>query len=55
MAIFFLRMNPVSRQKKLPSGKIIKQSATAGAAYRAAEKIVDQRTGKVSDYTQKKA
>tara|TARA_R110001592_G_scaffold363387_1_gene686828 strand:+ start:15661 stop:17091 length:1431 start_codon:yes stop_codon:yes gene_type:complete len=51
MAIFFLRMNPVSRLKKLKTGKVIKQSATAGAAYRAAEKIIDQRTGLVADYS----
>lgn len=45
MAIFYLKTIPVSRSKS--------QSATAGSAYRAGEKITDQRTGKVHDYTNK--
>lgn len=46
MAIFYLKTIPVSRSKG--------QSATAGSAYRAGEKISDERTGQVHDYTNKK-
>jgi hypothetical protein len=42
MAIYHLSVKPVSRS----SGR----SATAAAAYRAAERIEDQRTGVTHDY-----
>ncbi len=45
MAIYHLSVKTVSRAK----GK----SATAAAAYRAGESIVDERTGEVHDYTRK--
>ena len=45
MAIFHLQVNTVSRS----AGR----SATAAAAYRSAEKIVDERTGEIHDYTRK--
>ena len=45
MAIFHLQINTVSRS----AGR----SATAAAAYRAGEKIVDERTGEIHDYTRK--
>ena len=45
MAIFHLQVNTVSRS----AGR----SATAAAAYRAGEKIVDERTGEIHDYTRK--
>jgi len=45
LAIFYLKTIPVSRSKG--------QSATAGSAYRAGEKITDQRTGLIHDYTKK--
>lgn len=46
MAIYHLSMKTVARSKG--------QSATASAAYRAAEKIKDERTGELHDYTRKK-
>lgn len=46
MAIYHLSMKTVARSKG--------QSATASAAYRAAEKIEDKRTGEIFDYTKKK-
>lgn len=46
MAIFYLKTIPVSRKKG--------QSATAGIAYRAGEKIIDERTGLIHDYTKKR-
>lgn len=46
MAIYHLSMKTVARSKG--------QSATASAAYRAAEKITDQRTGETFDYSRKK-
>lgn len=46
MAIFHLSVKTVARSKG--------QSATASAAYRAAEKIKDERTGELHDYTRKK-
>ena len=45
MAIYHLSVKPISRS----SGR----SATASAAYRAAARIDDQRTGQVHDYTRK--
>ena len=45
MAIFHLSVKAVSRS----AGR----SATAAAAYRAGEKIVDERTGEIHDYTRK--
>ena len=45
MAIYHLNVKPISRS----SGR----SATAAAAYRAAERIDDQRTGQIHDYTRK--
>ena len=45
MAIYHLSVKPVSRS----SGR----SATASAAYRAAERIDDRRTGEIHDYTRK--
>ena len=45
MAIYHLSVKPISRS----SGR----SATAAAAYRAAERIDDQRTGQIHDYTRK--
>ena len=46
MAIYHLSVKPVSRS----SGR----SATASAAYRAAERIDDRRTGDIHDYTRKR-
>lgn len=46
MAIYHLTTKPISRS----SGR----SATASAAYRAADKIIDARTGEVHDYSRKK-
>ncbi|MDM5182025.1 MobQ family relaxase [Massilia sp. DJPM01] len=46
MAIYHLSVKTISRS----AGR----SVTAAAAYRAAEKIVDQRTGEIHDYTHKK-
>ena len=46
MAIYHLHVKAISRS----TGR----SATAAAAYRAGEKIVDTRTGEVHDYTKKK-
>lgn len=46
MAIYHLSINPISRS----AGR----SATGAAAYRAAEKIVDERTGDTHDYTRKR-
>lgn len=45
MAIFHLSAKPISRS----TGR----SATGAAAYRAAEEIIDERTGQVHDYTRK--
>ena len=45
MAIFHLSMKAVSR-----SGG---RSGTASAAYRSGEKIIDERTGEIHDYTRK--
>jgi len=45
MAIFHLSVKTISRS----AGR----SATAAAAYRASEKIVDERTGEIHDYTRK--
>ena len=45
MAIFHLQVNTVSRS----AGR----SATAAAAYRAGERIVDEQTGEIHDYTRK--
>lgn len=45
MAIYHLSVKPISRAHG--------RSATAAAAYRAAERIVDERTGVVHDYTRK--
>lgn len=45
MAIYHLSVKTVSRSKG--------QSATASAAYRAAEKIKDERTGEIFDYSRK--
>ena len=45
MAIFHLQINTVSRS----AGR----SATAAAAYRSAERITDERTGEIHDYTRK--
>ena len=45
MAIYHLTTKPISRS----SGR----SATASAAYRAACKITDERTGEIHDYTRK--
>lgn len=45
VAIYHLSVSTISRS----AGR----SATAGAAYRAAEKIVDERTGEIHDYTRK--
>lgn len=45
MGLFYLKTIPISRSKG--------RSATAAAAYRTAEKIVDERTGIVHDYTRK--
>ena len=42
MAIYHLSVKPVQRSKG--------RSATAAAAYRAAERIVDERTGEIHDY-----
>jgi len=46
MAIFHLSVKPISRS----AGR----SSTAAAAYRAGEKIIDERTGEIHDYTRKK-
>jgi len=46
MAIYHLSVKTISRS----AGR----SVTAAAAYRASEKIVDQRTGEIHDYTHKK-
>lgn len=46
MAIYHFSVNIISRS----SGR----SATAAAAYRAGEKIIDMRTGEIHDYTRKK-
>ena len=46
MAIFYCQTSLIARSKG--------RSATAAAAYRAAEKIVDERTGVVNDYERKK-
>lgn len=46
MAIYHLSMKTVARSKG--------QSVTAAAAYRAAEKIKDERTGEIFDYSRKK-
>lgn len=46
MAIFYCQTVPIARSKG--------RSATASAAYRAAEKVIDQRTGHVHDYSLKK-
>lgn len=46
MAIFYCQTSLISRAKG--------RSATAAAAYRAAEKITDKRTGLVNDYERKK-
>lgn len=45
MAIFYCQTVPIARSKG--------RSATASASYRAAEKIIDERTGFVHDYTLK--
>lgn len=45
MAIFHLSVKPISRS----AGR----SATAAAAYRSGEKIIDERTGEIHDYTRK--
>lgn len=45
MAIFHLSVKPISRS----AGR----SATAAAAYRSGEKITDERTGEIHDYTRK--
>ena len=45
MAIFHCQSKPISRS----TGR----SATAAAAYRAADRIVDERTGEIHDYTKK--
>lgn len=45
VAIFHLSVKPISRS----AGR----SATAAAAYRAGEKIIDERTGEIHDYTRK--
>ena len=45
MAIAFVRANPISRQKG--------QSVVASAAYRACEKLYDERREKIQDYTKK--
>lgn len=45
MAIFYCQTVPIARSKG--------RSATASASYRAAEKIIDERTGVVHDYTLK--
>lgn len=46
MAIFYCQTSLISRAKG--------RSATAAAAYRAAEKITDERTGLINDYERKK-
>ena len=46
MAIYHYSVNIISRS----AGR----SATAAAAYRAGEKIKDNRTGEIHDYTKKK-
>lgn len=46
MAIFYCQSTPISRSKG--------RSATAAAGYRAAEKIMDDRTGVLHDFTRKK-
>lgn len=46
MAIYHLSVKTISRSDG--------RSATAAAAYRAAEKIVDERTGEIHDYTRKR-
>ena len=46
MAIYHLSIKPISRARG--------RSATAAAAYRAAERIEDRRTGEVFDYTRKR-
>ena len=46
MAIYHFSVNIISRS----AGR----NATAAAAYRAAEKIRDERMGKIHDYTKKK-
>ena len=45
MAIYHLSVKPISRS----AGR----TATAAAAYRAGEKIIDERTGEIHDYTRK--
>ena len=46
MAIYYFNASVISRSKG--------RSATASAAYRAGEKIIDERTGEIHDYRQKK-
>ena len=46
MAIYHMTTKPVSRSKG--------RSATAAAAYRAGEKILDERTGETHDYTRRR-
>ena len=46
MAIFYCQTSLIARSKG--------RSATAAAAYRAAEKIMDERTGIINDYERKK-
>ena len=45
MAIFHCQSKPISRSEG--------RSATAAAAYRAADRIIDERTGEIHDYTKK--
>ncbi|MDO8250264.1 MAG: MobQ family relaxase [Rhodoferax sp.] len=45
MALYHLSVKPISRS--------VGRSATAASAYRAGEKIVDERTGEIHDYTKK--
>jgi len=45
MAIYHFDASVISRSKG--------RSATAASAYRAAERVVDHRTGEVHDYTRK--
>ena len=47
MAIYHFSAQVISRS--------VGRSATAAAAYRAGEKIVDKRTGEIYDYTRKTA
>lgn len=46
MAIYHLSMKPISRSDG--------RSSTGAAAYRAGERIVDERTGEIHDYTRKR-